>query len=171
MRTNTIRSFAAGIIVAATLCGATYFLSPAQAAKSTKKVENTQKVEALSEDAMKNELTAKGYVIQTESEWNKELAAAKKEGETKKPTEKEKTAATEKPEANEKIVYRTILNVTAGMTSIDVGNALKRAKIIDDPLKFSKEVEKKGVETKLRLGIFEIESGMTTDQIIEIIFK
>jgi len=171
MTPNTIRSFAGGIIVAATLCGVTYFLSPAEAAKSTKTIEDTPKIAALSEEEMKNALTSKGYVVQTESEWNKELAAVKKESETKKEPEKETPETNEKTDAKEKIVYRTILNVSSGMTSIDVGNALKRAKIIDDPLKFTKEVEKKGVETKLRLGIFEIESGMTIDEIIAIIFK
>ncbi|MFO1443185.1 hypothetical protein KDN24_08145 [Bacillus sp. Bva_UNVM-123] len=167
MTPNSIRSFAAGLIVASTVCGIVYFNGPAEAAKNTETVDkpNTHKTKQLSEGEMKDLLTSKGYVVQTESEWNNELAAAKKTDEPKKETEKEKT------DTKEKVVYRTILNVSSGMTSIDVGNALKRAKIIDDPVKFSKEVEKKGVETKLRLGIFEIESGMTTDEIISIIFK
>lgn len=168
MTPNTLRSFAAGLIVAATLCGATYYYGNANTAKSTKATENTQKTEKLTEEEMKDILTSKGYVVQTESEWNKELAAAKK---SEEKVTKEKQEKQEKPETEEKVVYRTILNVSSGMTSIDVGNALKRAKIIEDPVKFSKEVEKKGVETKLRLGIFEIESGMTMDEIISIIFK
>lgn len=168
MTPNTMRSFASGLIIAATLCGVVYYNGPAEAAKDTKTVDKTHKVEKLSEEEMIDQLTSKGYVIQTESEWNKELAAAKKSDEKEKKEEKEKK---DKPETEQKVTYSTILNITSGMTSIDVGNALKRAKIIEDPYQFSKEVEKKGVETKLRLGIFEIESGMTTDEIISIIFK
>lgn len=168
MTPNSIRSFAFGLLIAAALCGAVYFNGPAEAAKDTKTVEKTPKIEKLSEEEMIDQLTSKGYVVQTESEWNKELAAAKKSAGKEVTTKNEKK---DKPETEEKVIYRTILNISSGMTSIDVGNELKRANIIEDPFQFSKEVEKKGVATRLRLGIFEINSGMTTDEIISIIFK
>ena len=168
MTPNSMRSFASGLIIAGALCGAVYFNGPAEASKNTDTVKKTTQVKKLTEEEMIDQLTSKGYVVQTESDWNKELAAAKKSEEKEKKKEQEKK---DKPETEQKVPYSTILNITSGMTSIDVGNALKRAKIIEDPFQFSKEVEKKGVETKLRLGIFEIESGMTTDEIISIVFK
>ena len=42
------------------------------------KIQRT-KVETLSVDEMKNTLANEGYVIQTEAEWNEQLAAAKTE--------------------------------------------------------------------------------------------
>ncbi len=177
MTPNSMRSFAGGLIIAGTLCGIAYFNGPAEAAKDTKKVEKTSQIEKLSEEEMIDQLTSKGYVVQTESEWNNELAAAKKtaekdEAEKKEEVEKkDENDKKEQPETEQEVVYRTIINVTSGMTSIDVGKSLQHAKIIDDAFQFSKEVEKKGVATKMKLGIYEIDSSMTTDEIISIIFK
>ena len=57
------------------------------------------------------------------------------------------------------------------MTSIDVGRALQRAKVIKSGLEFSKEVEKRGLENNLRPGTYTVESGMTMEEIISFIFK
>ncbi|EDL62466.1 hypothetical protein [Bacillus sp. SG-1] len=84
----------------------------------------------------------------------------------------EDNSAQEQEKSNEeKVVYRAILSVSTGMTSIDVGNALEKAKIIDDGMDFYKEVEKRGLENELRPGTFEFESGMSMEKIISIIFE
>lgn len=150
-----MRSFAAGLMIAATMCGAVYYLGSNETA-ATKTV-----TEKMSEDEMKNSLASKGYVVHTEEEWNKQLAAAE--------AVEQKTNA-EKPN-EEKVVYRTMLTVTLGMTSIDVGKALEKANIVKSAKEFFNEVEKRGVSTKLRPGTYDLESGMTTDQIITTIFK
>ncbi|MBP2242685.1 cell division protein YceG involved in septum cleavage [Cytobacillus eiseniae] len=152
MKPETMRSFAAGLLVAASMCAAVYFLD-------SEKETNTKVVQQLTEDEMKTALTDKGYVIHTEEEWNNQLAATQTD-EQKKPKEEEGT-----------IVYRTMLTVSLGMTSIDVGKALEKAQIIDSAKDFFNEVEKRGVSTKLRPGTYDVESGMTTDEIIAAIFK
>lgn len=83
----------------------------------------------------------------------------------------EKAEEKTEDKTGEKVVYRTILTVSMGMTSIDVGNALEKAHIIESGIQFYKDVEKRGLENDLRPGTFEIESGMTTDEIISVIFK
>ncbi|MGF3102063.1 hypothetical protein [Rossellomorea sp. DUT-2] len=159
---NSLRSFAAGLLIATTSIGAVYMFGPSEA-ESTAKVE-TVKTEKLSEEEMVKQLTSNGFVIHTEAEWNKQLSAMNAKQEEKAEDKKaEKT--------DDKVVYKTILTVSTGMTSIDVGNALENANIIKSGLDFYKEVEKRGLENDLRPGTFEVESGMTTDEIISTIFK
>ena len=110
---------------------------------------------------MVKKLTSEGYVIHTEDQWNKQLKAM---------NEKQEEKASDKKDDG-KVVYKTMLTVSTGMTSIDVGNALEQANIIKNGLDFYKEVEKRGLENELRPGTFEVESGMSTDEIISTIFK
>ncbi|PFA61719.1 hypothetical protein CN378_22200 [Bacillus sp. AFS015802] len=164
MTSNSLRSFAAGILIATSLIGAVYLFGPSEA-KSTGK-EEPAKVEKLSEDEMVKKLTSKGYVIHTEYQWNKQLEAMNEKQEDKDEAPNKKDEKTDG-----KVIYKTMLTVSTGMTSIDVGNALEKANIIKSGLDFYKEVEKRGVENDLRPGTFEVESGMTTDEIISTIFK
>ncbi|MCR8849571.1 endolytic transglycosylase MltG [Rossellomorea sp. SC111] len=156
---NSLRSFAGGILIATSLIGAVYLFGPSEA-KSTGKEEPAE-VQKLSEDEMVKKLTSEGYVIHTEDQWNKQLKAM---------NEKQEENASDKKDDG-KVVYKTMLTVSTGMTSIDVGNALEQANIIKNGLDFYKEVEKRGLENELRPGTFEVESGMSTDEIISTIFK
>ncbi|MFD6208149.1 hypothetical protein [Peribacillus sp. NPDC060253] len=158
MTSKSMRSFAGGLIVAAGLCGAVYFFGPGEATGTSEK---------LSEDDMKESLASKGYVIHSEKEWEDQIAeeqSIKDKAEAEKETEKEK-------EPTEKIIYRTVLKVSKGSTSIDVGKTLQKAKVIKNANEFSDEVEKKGKANGLRPGTYEVDSEMTTDKIISIIFK
>lgn len=146
-------------MIATSLIGAVYLFGPSEA-KSTGKEESAE-VQKLSEDEMVKKLTSKGYVIHTEDQWNKQLKAM---------NEKQEEKASDK-KSDGKVVYKTMLTVSTGMTSIDVGNALEQANIIKDGLDFYKEVEKRGLENELRPGTFDVESGMSTDEIISTIFK
>ena len=156
MTAQSMRSFAGGLIVAASVCGAIYFFAPSEAT-------STKTVSEPSVDEMKSELTNQGYVIQTEEEWNEALAAEKAVSDDVK----DKT----KNDPKEKIVYRTIITVTSGMTSVDVGRELVRAKIINSVIYFYKDVEKRGLSNSLRPGVYEIDSDMTRDEIIKTIYQ
>ncbi|MEW9108052.1 endolytic transglycosylase MltG [Cytobacillus gottheilii] len=169
MTAGTMRSFAAGLLAAATLVAIVYFLSPSEA-KTTEAKEVQEEAIALTEDEMKAELTDKDYIILTEDEWSKQLAEAKASAEPAKTEEPAKEDEKE-TESAEKVVYRTMLTVTSGMTSIDVGDALERANVIKNANDFFKEVEKRGLSNELRPGTFEVESGMTMDELVSIIFK
>ena len=106
MTSKSMRSFAGGLVVAAGLCGAVYFFGPGEATGTSEK---------LSEDEMKESLASEGYVIHSEKEWENQIAEAqsvKDKAEAEKETVKEPT---------EKIIYRTVLTVSKGSTSIDVG--------------------------------------------------
>lgn len=166
MSAKVMSSFAAGLIVAASVCGAVYFWgpgesAPAEAAATSAEREAAAEPAAPTEEEMKEQLAASGYMVFTEEEWKAELAAAQ-------PVEKKEVPAKEEKET---IVYHTIVNVATGMTSIDVGRALERGKIIDNALEFSREVEKRGLANKLRPGTFELDSKMSMDEVMKIIFK
>ncbi|AOH55433.1 endolytic transglycosylase MltG [Peribacillus muralis] len=158
MTSKSMRSFAGGLIVAAGLCGAVYFFGPGEATGTSEKI---------SDDDMKASLTSKGYVIHSEKEWEDQIAEAesiKEQMDAAKEKEAEK-------EPTEKIVYRTVLQVSKGSTSIDVGKNLQKAKVIKNANAFSDEVEKKGKANGLRPGTYEVDSKMSTEKIISIIFK
>ncbi|AZV59188.1 endolytic transglycosylase MltG [Peribacillus frigoritolerans] len=156
MTSKSMRSFAGGLVVAAGLCGAVYFFGPGEATGTSEK---------LSEDEMKESLASEGYVIHSEKEWEDQIAEAqsvKDKAEAEKETVKEPT---------EKIIYRTVLTVSKGSTSIDVGKTLQKAKVIKNANEFSDAVEKKGKANGLRPGTYVVDSAMTTEKIISIIFK
>ena len=150
MTSKSMRSFAGGLIVAASICGAVYFSGPSEAT-------GKQTVEKPSEAEMKSLLTSSGYVIQTEEEWREQLAAVE--------------VVEERNAGKETIIYQTMLSVSKGMTSIDVGKALERANIIESGMDFFNEVEKRGLSKGLRPGTYEIKSEMTLEEIISIIFR
>lgn len=157
MKAKLIRSFAAGLLLATVVSGSVYFLSSNDSSNENNK-------EKLSTEEMKTLLSEEGYKVLTEVELAEQLAAAQIEAE-----ESQEQAATEN--TTEKIVYRTMITVTSGMTSIDVGNALVSAKIIANRQEFVNLVEQKGLVQELRPGTFEIQSDMTLDQVIATIFK
>ncbi|GAB6255887.1 hypothetical protein [Peribacillus sp. N1] len=156
MTSKSMRSFAGGLVVAAGLCGAVYFFGPGEATGTSEK---------LSEDEMKESLASEGYVIHSEKEWEDQIAEAQS---IKDKAEAEKEAV---KEPTEKIIYRTVLTVSKGSTSIDVGKNLQRAKVIKNANEFSDAVEKKGKANGLRPGTYVVDSAMTTEKIISIIFK
>lgn len=143
MKAETMRSFAAGILVAAGILGAVYYLGPS---KGTGTVEE-----------MKSALASKGYVVHTQEEWNNVSGA--------KTTDK--NSETETVEKKEKIK----ITVVKGMTSIDVGQALAKEKLVERSKIFTDEVEKRGLSSKLRPGTYEVERGMTLDQLVSSFFK
>lgn len=170
MRINLLSSFAAGILISTTICGAVYFTDKSDAPKAVSKTSQTstskEKVQ-LTESEMKDKLAAAGYVVQTKAEYDKKInnAKASVKATPKKDSKAGNTTA-------QKTVYRTVITVTDGMTSIDVGRMLAGAKIIQkDAFSFSKDIEARKIENKLKPGSFEVDSSMSYDQVISTIFK
>ncbi|WP_096200265.1 hypothetical protein [Bacillus sp. FJAT-45350] len=160
MIANSMRSFAGGLVVAGSLLGSVYFFGSSDSA-------STQVVERLSLEEMKQLVAEEGYLIHSEEEWQTQLDEAKEI-----VTEVvEVEAEVNNEQVDEKIIYRTILTVSPGMTSIDVGEALVAANIIDRAMVLVNEVEKRGLANNLRPGSYEVESEMSLDMVIEKIFK
>ena len=158
MNSNSIRSFALGLLIAAGTFAAVYYSGDSE-------TSNVQKVKAPTEDEMKSELAAKGYVIHTEEEWNQQQVA--QEEAKKSAAEAPKEAA---PAETGQVEYHAMLSISSGMTSIHIGQALEQMKIIEKGSDFSNQVEARGLSNKLKPGIFEVKSGMTIDELIAVIF-
>jgi hypothetical protein len=158
MKINALTSFAAGILMATTICGVVYLVDGKEVEKgSATKTENQISREVvITDEEMKNNLETKGYVVLTQEEYE----AAKALNETKETTPNETNTKT-----------RVIVNVTNGMTSIDVGNMLVEAEMIPNAFAFTKDIENKGLQNTLRPGVFVLDSDMSYDEVISTIFK
>jgi hypothetical protein len=161
MRINLLSSFAAGILITTTICGAVYFTSGSDNPKASSKSTETKVTEnvQLSDSEMKEKLETAGYVVQTKADFDKALEEAKGSNQNETPAD------------DSNAVTKVIVNVNDGMTSIDVGNALVGAGFIPNAFEFSKTVESKGVENKLRPGAYVVDSQMSVDEVIATIFK
>lgn len=185
MSGKSMRNFSGGLLVATAILSLVYFLSPSQAASTEK----------LSADDAKSLLESEGYVVHTQQEWDASIAAVTaagtkveevaqetekqakatketkpKESKAKKATEKKKTEAPKQAEP-EKVVKTLTITVAQGMYISDVGNALVEAQFIPNALEFSQRVESLGLSSALRPGSYEVNSGMTMDEMISVIFK
>ncbi|MCM3728245.1 endolytic transglycosylase MltG [Neobacillus cucumis] len=165
MKINLLSSFATGMLITTTICGAIYLSGKNDAANATAKSSVTTSAEKVqpSDDEMKKQLEAKGYVVQTKVENDKQVQDAKASVQTKAVP----AAATDAT----KTETRVVINVADGMTSIDVGKILVSANIVKNAFDFSKDIEAKGLENKLRPGVFVVDSKMTYDQVVATIFK
>jgi hypothetical protein len=159
MTSNSIRSFAFGILIAAGVTGLVYFTAPNEA-NGNKEHDTKKVVETASPEEMKKSLEDQGYIIHTTAEWNNVVSNSLEKEEEEQQTPGE-----------EKVIYRTMISVSSGMTSIDVGDVLKQTGIIDDSFAFSKEVENRGLSNGLKPGIYEVNSEMSLDEIIAAVFK
>ncbi|MBT2728108.1 aminodeoxychorismate lyase [Bacillus sp. ISL-75] len=165
MKFNVVSSFAAGILLASTICGAVYFTEDPAVTKAAPKPTKSEQITVAqpTEAEMKDKLLTAGYIVQPKADYDKTIEATKKAASA--------ASAASANNNSKKIVYRAVISVTQGMTSIDVGRMLEKAKIVPDDFKFSRDVEKKGVEKNLRPGTFTVDTEMTYDQVIATIFK
>jgi hypothetical protein len=162
MRINLLSSFAAGILISTSVCGVVYFSDKGEVSKVfTNKTEKQIKIQP-TENEMKSKLASRGYVVQTKAEYDKFVKDTK--------AETQKGTAAGDNEAN-KTVNRVVVNVTEGMTSLDVGHTLESAKLIPNAFNFSKDIENKGLVNKLHPGVYTVDSEMSYDQMVSTIFK
>ena len=162
MKINALSSFAAGMLITTTICGAVYLSSKNDVSKAANTPDVTAAAEKVqpSNEEMTKQLEAQGFVVQTKAEDEKQVEDAKASVQTK-------PAAADAS----KSVTRVVVNVSDGMTSIDVGRVLQAANMVKNAFDFSKDIEAKGLENKLRPGVFVVDSKMTYDQIVATIFK
>jgi hypothetical protein len=164
------RAFAAGMIVATSVLGITYFFSDNQSADASKKEVTESDVESF--------LTNNGKISVTTEEYEQLLASKDKEvqqdqtEQKQESTEKVETPATEEPEKEKEdqvITYN--LTVTAGMTTNEISNLLEQNGIIKDSFDFDQFLIKGGHHQKIQLGTFEVKKGMNFFQLAEILTR
>ncbi|WP_059102547.1 hypothetical protein [Shouchella shacheensis] len=152
MTPKTMRSFAGGLLVAAGALGATYYYS------------GDEQAEALTEEEMREQLIQSGFTVQTEEERQEDISDAVS------LAEEEWAEANDDDDNDNEIIYRTIITVTAGMTSIDVGEQLETANIIDDAYDFFAEVEDRGLANDIQPQTVQVDSDMSLDEVVSEFF-
>jgi hypothetical protein len=160
MRINLLSSFAAGLLLATTVSGAVYLSEKSDAPKVTAS-KATEPAKASAKDP-KQELEAKGFVVLTKDEYDTNLKNAEEAAKQQAP------AANPEPATS---VTKMIINVSEGMNNIDVGKMLVQAGFIENAFNFSKDIEARGLQNKLRPGSYAVDSGMSKDQIIAAIYQ
>lgn len=161
-----ILSFAVGLLTASIVIGIVYLSSSNHQPKA-------EKAASLTEEEMKEKLAAAGYLIHTEEEWDEMVAppASTNENEEKQDPPADSEVPVEKETTKEETVKKISITVSSGMTSGDIGKILVNENFIEDAYEFSSEVEKKGVANKLQLGTYEIDSTMSMNEIIAVLFN
>ena len=175
VKIDKLTSFAAGILLSTSIIGAVFYFGQdtdaANAGENKKEVLTAQ----LSEEEMIDILTDKGYQVLPETinvaDQNilsgEETLAADEDGQTAEDSE----AKPESEEAAEE-TDEIVINGKEGWTSIDVGEELSQAGLIDnDAFQFSKDIEARNLHLKLRPGSYTVNSNMSYDQIISAIFN
>lgn len=157
-----LNSFAGGLFLATSICAAVYYSTDQEEGPEEPKESDSK---TLTVTEMKAELEASDYVVYTSEEYNQKLDEVKQATLAEVENKEE-----EQPAENGDKVKEVVFYVTQGMTSIDVGKILVETDIIENANQFSKEVENKGVQNRLRPGMYKVNSEMTVDQIIDTVF-
>ncbi|WP_062046996.1 hypothetical protein [Bacillus sp. JCM 19034] len=186
MKAKTVRAFASGLLLAGAVCGITYTVESGGSNKSDQVEEESLDLEIEeteldvivehepSVDEIMDKLLTEGYIVKKEEEWQALLDDMTADHEDELTDLLEQISELEDELENVEdgqVIYRTILTVTSGMTSIDVGQALERANIIDRAMDFFDEVEDQDLSQNLKPGTYEVDSSMSMSKIIKIIFK
>lgn len=170
MSKKGFQAFAAGMIVATSVLGGTYLLSGNQQAEADTEQE-------LSENEVEKFLTSNQQTAISIDEYE-ELLAAKNAEVTEKATEKtpkqetttdkpQTTETTEKTEEKKEEVVKYKVTIKAGMTTSEVSDLLEQNGIVSDSFEFDQYLIKNNYHTKVQLGTFEVQKGMTYNQLAE----
>ncbi|MCK0473086.1 endolytic transglycosylase MltG [Halalkalibacter sp. APA_J-10(15)] len=187
MTVKTVRAFASGLLMAGAICGIAYAVDTGSAEELENEAtdenvhsdSNDEQInDQLSEDDysledMTSELINEGYIVRSEDEWQTILDELDESHEEELNELRDRISELEDHDENSdgaSVIYRTILTVTPGMTSIDVGQALERANIIDRAMDFFDEVEDQGLANSLKPGTYEVDSEMSLSEVISEIF-
>lgn len=172
MSKTGFQAFAAGMIVATSVLGGTYLLSGTQQAEA-----DTEQRE-LSENEVAKFLTSKQQTAISIDEYEELLASknaevtekASEEAPKKEVTENiEATQETEEKKKEEVIKYN--VTIKAGMTTSEVSDLLEQNAIISDSFEFDQYLINNDYHTKVQLGTFEVQKGMTFKQLAEAITR
>ncbi|WP_121662843.1 endolytic transglycosylase MltG [Metabacillus litoralis] len=165
------QAFAAGMIVATSVLGGTYLLSDHQSATA----DSEQK--EVTEKQVNQFLKSNGQVSITSEEYEELLALKKVEvvqedsqnqqqTETAKETEQPKEAEEKKEE-----VIKYNITIKEGMTTSEVSDLLEQNAIIASSFEFDQFLIKNNFHTRVQLGTFEVQKGMTFQQLAEAITR
>ena len=161
MSKTGFQAFAAGMIVATSVLGGTYLFSGNQQAEA-----NVEQQE-LSQNEVEKFLTSKQQTAISIDEYEELLAS--KNAEVTETTEN--TEAAQETEEKQEEVIKYSVTIKAGMTTSEVSDLLEQNAIISDSFEFDQYLIKNNYHTEVQLGTFEVQKGMTFQQLAEAITR
>ncbi|MFD2446066.1 hypothetical protein ACFSO7_19080 [Bacillus sp. CGMCC 1.16607] len=161
MNNRAFRSFGFGILFSVSIIGTSYLVLDKQ----------SEKTEVTVEDA-KNTLKKADYQVYTTKEFEevKKEIRAQIEKETKENQAQNKNKA-KLNNSPQKTMITYHLEIVSGMTSQDIVDRLSKAKLVKEPEKLQNYLDEHHYSTKIQLGVFELTSEMSFEQIAKTITK
>ncbi|MFZ3588156.1 hypothetical protein ACOI1C_02530 [Bacillus sp. DJP31] len=159
MSKSFLRGLSIGIILITSIF--TLYLNPF---KDEKYLEEQQK---LSDQAVSTYLKSKGQTVITLNEYN----SLKQTKEDYTKLEDESSQLNETKEQQKAISYGYRLEIKEGMNSPDVSEELENANIIESAKQLEEYLQTMDWESSIQIGIFEVKSEMTLEEIAKIITK
>ncbi|NEU30733.1 endolytic transglycosylase MltG [bacterium LRH843] len=142
MSSKGLQYFAGGLFLATAILAGVHYLS----GDATSEVPKLSQAPSIEE--MKQTLETEGFIILSTEEMDKMQADLQQASETEAKT-----------------IYTMVLQVTAGMTSLDIAEQLVRGHIISDRSVFLDYVNANQLAGALRAGEYELNSNETIEEI------
>ncbi|PAD24659.1 hypothetical protein CHH55_17945 [Niallia circulans] len=160
MKKHSLRSFAIGMLLSASIIGSFYYY-----------LENKGQEHAMiSVSEATSYLQKKGFTVLAEDEYNNlQKQIAEKKQEQAKSAAKEKKQEEPKEEQHENIAYT--LKVKSGMSISQIAELLYKEKIVKDQEEFETYLIDNGYHTKIQVGSFPLTSDMSHKKIAETLTK
>lgn len=168
MNKRSVRAFAFGLFFAVAFIGASGLIFEEESDITVKEAKAFLKKEGfvtLSKDEYNSLKEEK-----SEQEVKEEKPAETKE-QTEPPPEVEQEEKVEEPESEKEKVIQYNLEITSGMYVSEIARKLVEAKIIADKNDFEQFLMDHDYNTKVQIGVFELNSSMGYEEIAKIITK
>ncbi|OLO28632.1 hypothetical protein BTR23_17080 [Alkalihalophilus pseudofirmus] len=122
-------------------------------------------------EAMKNGQADESATAEQPTEEKKESESKVEEKEEEKQEEKKEEEKKEEEKKEDDKPVKHKIKITSGMVSPDVAKMLKEKGLIKDEAKFVRAVESKNAAKYVQIGEHELTTGMSHNEIIQVITK
>lgn len=162
MKKQSLRSFAIGMLLSASMLGSYYFYQESK----------NQEQSSLNVPEATTFLQKEGFIVLSDSEYNdlqKTIEQSKQEQAKTDVEANEKKQEESKEEKQE--TYSYTLKVKSGMSISKITELLFENKIVKDPKKLETFLIDNGYHTKIQVGSFRLTSEMSNKKIAEKLTK
>lgn len=162
MKKQSLRSFAIGMLLSASLLGSYYFYQESK----------NQKQSNLNVPDATTFLQKEGFIVLSDSEYNdlQKTIEQSREEQAKSDVEVNEKKQEESEEEKQE-VYSYTLKVKSGMSISKIVELLYKNKIIKDPENLEKYLIDNGYHKKIQVGSFHLTSEMSNKKIAEKLTK
>lgn len=160
-----LRGFATGILLSTSILGITFLAGGYS--KTEESPNNEQKVEITDND-IEAYLEENELVTITKDEYDQLTQQVEKNDEENTSVDENNNPEQNETEDKEKVI-KLNLTIKSGMSTGEVANTLKEAKIIDDEQKLIDYLEDNNLVTDVKAGTYEVNSDMSIGEVAKTI--